>query len=254
MPRNSRDGLGVAVVMTLLWLDLETTGLDARRDKILEVYAEVTSDRNESLATFHAIANDAKRERFGELSPVVQAMHLRSGLWIESLSAACSFREIVTGLSIENEPIEALRVPSRESGANRALYGLRDFVAEYAAKALLAGNSVHFDRAFLGVHAPEVLGLLHYRHLDCSAINEMAWRCWPEAYARRPGADTKPEDQPHRAIADVTYSRSLFEHYRAQLGDLTSAKETIEALEEDRTCPACGFSVEARLVAGTVRS
>jgi oligoribonuclease len=45
--------------------------------------------------------------------------------------------------------------------------------------ALLAGNSVHADRAFINKDLPTLAPLLHYRHLDVSTIKELASRWYP---------------------------------------------------------------------------
>lgn len=46
--------------------------------------------------------------------------------------------------------------------------------------ALLAGNSVHADRAFINKDLPKLAEKLHYRILDVSTIKELASRWYPE--------------------------------------------------------------------------
>lgn len=63
-----------------------------------------------------------------------------------------------------------------------------DLVATYVAQhfppgfsmALLAGNSVHADRAFINKDLPKLAEKLHYRILDVSTIKELASRWYPE--------------------------------------------------------------------------
>lgn len=64
-----------------------------------------------------------------------------------------------------------------------AANGLLEYVHEYVPKpctALLAGNSVHCDKAFLSKHPYDrVMQHLHYRILDVSSVKEAARRWAP---------------------------------------------------------------------------
>ena len=58
--------------------------------------------------------------------------------------------------------------------------------------ALLAGNSVHADKAFLVKDLPRTAALLHYRILDVSSLKELARRWYREVSLPR------KEDSEHR--------------------------------------------------------
>lgn len=58
--------------------------------------------------------------------------------------------------------------------------------------ALLAGNSVHADKAFLVKDLPRTAALLHYRILDVSSLKELVRRWYPEVTLPR------KEDSEHR--------------------------------------------------------
>lgn len=64
------------------------------------------------------------------------------------------------------------------------------------APALLAGNSVHADRAFINKDLPLLASKLHYRILDVSSIKELARRWYPKALAE--SRLKRKEDAEHR--------------------------------------------------------
>lgn len=75
-----------------------------------------------------------------------------------------------------------------------------DLVSAYVSKhfpdgmALLAGNSVHADKAFIKKDLPKVASLLHYRILDVSSFKEVARRWYPQLQLPR------KEDSAHRCV------------------------------------------------------
>jgi oligoribonuclease len=187
----------------LVWVDLETTGLEAERESILEIACIVTDSALQPIATFCAITNAARYHAIALLDPVVQAMHTRSGLWDASMSAprgqaqvAAEFRDF---LDAHLPTVEVDGKPRRVA-------------------AQLAGSTISFDRSFLRQHMRAAHDLLHYRNLDVSTLNEVARRFWPDVYATRPGAGKKPEDAAHRALDDIEASIACLRHYLAQIG------------------------------------
>jgi oligoribonuclease len=171
----------------ILFLDLETTGLNPQRDRIVEVAAVLMADdlSGEKLTYEQsvALARDA-----GPVDPYVVRMHTASGLWARIFD--------------DSRPPSTIE----EVDANLATW----VEAKGGRGAQLAGNSIHFDRAFMAVHMPKTLALLHYRQIDVSSFNEVARRFWPEAYASRPGAAAPPA---HRALADIDNSVAQLRHY-----------------------------------------
>ena len=167
----------------IIFLDLETTGLDPQKCKILEVAARVWPDAF-GLNTFERVIQLQPGD-YQSADEFVQNMHTESGLWTSCANAGCSVADAAVALE-------------------RWLMGLRT-----VDKALptLAGNSIHFDRSFLKVHMPYVERMFHYRMLDVSSLHIAA-----EALGllRAP----KPEKIAHRAMDDVLDSIRQFEHYR----------------------------------------
>lgn len=170
----------------MVWTDLETTGLDADNDLILEVAVVITDDRLNERAAGAWITDQAQLRKLSDLHPTVQLMHSQNNLWHES-------RE--KGLTLARVQREVLAL-------------LRGNVEEREAQ--LAGSTISFDRAFLKRHLPAVEGYLHYRNLDVSSFNEAFRRYWPTVWERRPG-QTKSSN--HRAMEDIRQSIDVLKFY-----------------------------------------
>lgn len=167
----------------LLWLDLETTGLDPESCCILQVAAARTDEAGSITASHEWLMHVpwlhiAERE----WEPEVVAMHTASGL-LHSLRSG------------EGKP-HALIV--RE---------LLKFVGPN--KPVLAGNGIHFDRRFLIAEMPEVDAALHYRMLDVSAL-KVAAGVW--------GLPEYKKVKKHLALDDIKASIAEFMHWRKAFG------------------------------------
>jgi oligoribonuclease len=162
-----------------VFLDVETTGLDPDAGaEILEVAAVVTDGAFNELACFEAAVALSLTHQW---DLAAHTMHTASGLL-----DACR-RE---GLPLAVVGARLLSTLTQHREAAGTLH--------------LAGNSVHFDRAFLKRYWPEVERLFHHRHLDVSTL-----RLVGERVTGAPGLSGAPT---HRAMADVR--RSIAElHY-----------------------------------------
>ena len=154
----------------LLWVDLEMTGLDPEKDRILEVAA---------------IATGWDLEPMAEMTAVVKVP--------ESL-----MRKRMVGEFWEKnaESRDALMEQNAEGGdVLEVQKQLLQFVEQYLGKEIiLAGNSIHQDRKFIDREWPELAQRLHYRMLDVSA-----WKVYFE------GAKGKKfvKREAHRALDDI---------------------------------------------------
>ncbi|AEO54216.1 hypothetical protein MYCTH_2106971 [Thermothelomyces thermophilus ATCC 42464] len=136
---------------------LQMTGLDPDSDSIIEIYCLITDGQLNLLdeCGWGTVVHQP-RERMAMMDEWCTRVHGDSGL-----TAAV---------------IESTVTPQQ------AADGLLAYIQKYVPQkgtALLAGNSVHADRAFLR-KAPynKVLDHLHYRILDVSSIKEAARRWW----------------------------------------------------------------------------
>lgn len=170
----------------LLWIDLEMTGLDPERDRILEVAAIATDWGLEELAQYEGIVKvDEKliKERMvGEF-------------WEKN-------RKSRDGLIEQNE---------HGKTAGKIEDELLGFVDEWFGKEIiLAGNSIHQDRKFIDREWPRLAKRLHYRMLDVSA-----WKVYMEG-AR--GQKFTKRDL-HRALDDIRGSIEELKWYVGMLKD-----------------------------------
>jgi oligoribonuclease len=172
---------------TLLWVDLEMTGLDPESCAIVELASLVTTDHLELVAEGPCLVVHQSDEVLAAMSDAVREMHTRSGLL-----------ELVRGSTVTLRDAEAELVAfvGRCCGAERPL---------------LCGNSVWKDRAFLERYMPELARRLHYRMIDVSTVKELARR-W---YGPRGKAPEKAEH--HRALDDIRESMAELRWYREEL-------------------------------------
>jgi oligoribonuclease len=184
----------VELIHPLVWTDLETSGLDPDKDLILEIAIIVTNGDLQEIACCEYTTDAAGWLRLDQLDPIVQQMHLKSGLWEQSRDSTMSTDKVARLCA---EFIDKLGV----------------------VKPQLAGSTISFDRGFLRRRMPELHQRLHYRNLDVSTLNEVAKRFWPEVWAGRPQAEDK--DKPHRAMLDIRHSIEQLRYYLSSLGPIT---------------------------------
>ena len=167
----------------LLWLDLETTGLDETEGSILEVAAIITDSDLKELGRKSWVIGADRSEIYPMMNDYVIGMHLNSGLlaevWeskINSAKVTCELRAMVVS-----------HCKNSDFSLSKAVY--------------LAGSSIAFDRRWMeakwsGRRGYHLLEVLHYRMVDVSVYKTMF-----------PGLLSQPEGGPvNRAMADVEYS------------------------------------------------
>lgn len=166
----------------LLWMDLEMTGLDPAKDRILEVAAIATDWEFAEIATFEAVV---------KVDSEVIAERMVGEFWDK-------FPEVRQALVTQNDG---------GVSASTAEKQLMEFVEanfDSTKPVLLAGNSIHQDRKFIDREWPKFAAQLHYRMLDVSA-----WKVVFEGKYRKKFA--KPEN--HRALDDIRGSIEELQYY-----------------------------------------
>jgi len=169
----------------LVWVDMEMTGLDPDKDRVIEVAVLVTDSELNVLAEGPVFAIHQPDEVLNAMDAWNKGTHGRSGL-IDRVKAST-----VT-----------------ESDAELALVDfLRHFVPK--GKSPMCGNTICQDRRFMARHMPKLEAFFHYRNLDVSTLKELCRRWKPEIV----GGFKKR--QMHTAMADIIESVEELRYYRA---------------------------------------
>ncbi|MEO5950747.1 MAG: oligoribonuclease [Candidatus Saccharimonadales bacterium] len=172
----------------ILWMDLEMTGLDPVKDRILEVAVIATDWDFNEIATYTAVV---------KVGPRLMAKRMKVGaaFWDANPEARDGLvdqnKNGLSGRTVENE--------------------LLDFINEHfdsEKPVLLGGNSIHQDRRFIVNEWHRLDVRLHYRMLDVTA--------WKVVFDGKFGKRfTKPEE--HRALEDIRGSIMELKYYLTKL-------------------------------------
>jgi oligoribonuclease len=171
----------------LIWLDLEMTGLDPFRDRILEIATVVTNSQLEILGEGPVIAVHQPERLLAAMDDWNKEHHGASGL-LDRVRAS-PFDEAAA----ESETI--------------------DFLARWVpvGQSPLCGNSICQDRRFLARCMPRLEAFFHYRNLDVSSLKILAQRWAPEI------AESFKKRSAHLALEDIKESIAELRHYREHL-------------------------------------
>lgn len=169
----------------LVWIDLEMTGLNPEKEKIIEMATIVTDSELNLVAE----------------GPVI-AIHQPDSL-LNAMDEWCTRTHGESGLT---QRVKDSKISQREAELQTI-----EFLKQYVApgKSPLCGNSIGQDRRFLVKYMPELEDFFHYRNLDVSTIKELARRWRPDVLA---GVKKKGS---HLALDDIRDSIDELRHYRA---------------------------------------
>ncbi len=175
----------------IVGIDLETTGLLPKAGRILEVAVAIwhTSNTDSNpVDAFTCTCYESPRTRpLYDISAL--KMHVSSGLL-----------ELVE--NPETLEVSEVRVNLLEWLQDRFRY--HQILNPY-----MFGSSVHFDRAWLKYHMPEIEQMFHYRNLDVTSVTK---------FLADQGYTFKRQKSEHRALPDIiqTYTRYMecMEHVR----------------------------------------
>jgi len=169
---------------SLVWIDMEMSGLHPDSDRILEVAVVVTDANLQTVAEGPVLVVHQAESVLNAMDAWNRATHARSGL-------------------TERVRLSALD----EAAAEDVLLG---FLGQYVrpGKSPMCGSSICQDRRFLARWMPRLESFFHYRNLDVSTLKELARRWQPEVYR------SFEKKSRHEALADVYESIAELQHYR----------------------------------------
>jgi oligoribonuclease len=171
----------------LIWIDLEMTGLNPERDRIIEIATVVTDKELTVLAEGPVFAIHQSDGALAGMDEWNTRQHKASGLTERVRSSAVN-----------------------EGQAEQAtLAFLRQYVDPGTSP--ICGNSICQDRRFLIKHMPELAAFFHYRNLDVSTLKILAKLWMPEVGNRF------EKQSVHLALADIHDSIRELRFYRDQL-------------------------------------
>ena len=168
----------------LVWIDLEMTGLDPTRDKILEI-ATLVTDANLNILT------EAPTFFISQPEEIIKNMDE----WNSKHHADSGLLDLVRSKGVQEEYAE-----------DKVIEAISPYINPGVSP--LCGNSIWQDRRFLEKHMPKLNKVFHYRNVDVSSIKELVLRWSPEIAKglKKTGA--------HRALEDIKESIIELRYYR----------------------------------------
>ena len=160
----------------LVWVDIETTGINPAWDHMLEIALVITDDELNVLSS-----------RSICIRPAIDLSHIEQ-----------MFDAFMKEANSRNGLMEDLY--NSHTDLKRAEQLAVMFLAEELPEggvSPMCGQSVHFDRSFIEPHMPLLARLFHYRNVDVRTVTQLAERWHPDAYQ-------EPEKKGlHRALPDI---------------------------------------------------
>ena len=170
--------------LKLIWIDLEMTGLDPEKERIIEIATVVTDANLNILAEGPSLVINQSDQLLGSMDEWNTNQHGNSGL-----------TERVRKSQINEAQAELATIDF-----------LKQWVPEGASP--MCGNSIGQDRRFLVRYMPDLANFFHYRNLDVSTLKELVRRWKPEL------SNGFSKKGSHLAMDDVYDSIAELAHYR----------------------------------------
>lgn len=168
----------------LIWVDMEMSGLDPEKERILELAVVVTEPDLTVVAEGPVLVIHQPDSLLDAMDNWNKGTHGRSGLIDKVKASAVS--------EAEAEQI------------------MLDFLAQHvpSGKSPMCGNTIGQDRRFMVRYMPKLEAYFHYRNLDVSTLKELSLRWKPEVYR------SFVKKSRHEALADIYESIDELKHYR----------------------------------------
>lgn len=171
----------------LVWIDMEMTGLDPKKETIIEIATIITDQKLNILEEGPDIVIHQPAKYLDNMDEWNKNHHQKSGLL-----------QSVKDSKISLKKAEAMTL---------------DFIKKYCPekKSQLCGNSIHHDRRFIERYMPKIHEYLHYRHVDVSTVKSLV-NFWYKNH-RNPFKKTNK----HRALDDIRESIEELRFYKKHI-------------------------------------
>ncbi len=170
----------------LIWVDLEMTGLDLSKERIIEIATIVTDSELNIIAEGPNLIINQSNELLAGMSQWCTQQHTKTGL-VDAVK-----KSTVTEADAELATLSFLKQHVNPQ------------------KSPMCGNSICTDRQFIKKYMPQLDQFFHYRHIDVSTLKELAKR-WAKSMA------VEKKNSTHRALDDIRESIEELKHYRREL-------------------------------------
>lgn len=172
----------------LIWVDLEMTGLDPEKERIIEIATIITDSNLTIIAEGPNLIINQPKELIASMDDWNTNQHGSTGL------------------------IQAVRKSSITE--QEAEIKTLEFISKYVGnkRSPMCGNTVSHDRRFLAKYMPSVEDYFHYRHIDVSSVKELISRWMNDA-------QTYQKNGSHRAKDDIIDSINELKLYKRMLFD-----------------------------------
>ena len=167
----------------LIWIDLEMTGLNPDKERIIEIATLITDSQLNVLAEGPNLIVNQPKSLLDQMDDWNQNQHGSSGL-IEGVKKS--------NVTEQMAEIETLNFISKYVGSKQSP---------------MCGNTVSHDRSFLVKYMPRLESYFNYRHIDVSSFKEAAVRWMNEAQVYE-------KDGSHRAMGDIKESVAELKFYK----------------------------------------
>uniref|UniRef100_A0A0D6R4J7 Exonuclease domain-containing protein n=1 Tax=Araucaria cunninghamii TaxID=56994 RepID=A0A0D6R4J7_ARACU len=161
----------------LVWIDLEMTGLDVGKDRILEIACVITDGKLFEMVEGPDLIINQPEECLTNMGEWCQEHHTASGLV---------------------EEVRQSQVTEKEAEQK-----VLEFVKKHTGhvQPLLAGNSVYMDFMFLRKYMPNLAEAFSHVVVDVSSIRALCCRWYPKDAEKAP-----VKKKSHRALEDIKES------------------------------------------------
>lgn len=189
----------------LVWVDIETTGLNPLSDRILEIGIRVTDKYYRTLGERSSLVYSPSaiwELRHGHsMNEVTREIHEKSGLAADLIQ-----------MDMVNSSDQQLRMNGEGVVSSDMYYWLTDDMGLSVGQYPMAGSSVHFDKRFIDQWMPKLGEFFNHRIIDTSVLRNLAEIYNPRIFEHRPQLAA-----PHRpllcldgSIQDMKYFEQEF--------------------------------------------